>query len=311
MNLKPVISLSILVFIVLGSSCNSNANDLHSDLKSNSMKKHYSGFLLATDFTIGVNRFPFAVLSADGLSLKAPEIKARFFAANDGQLEFLQESIAKQLTISNTTSHQHLDGTIHLHQNNRIFYVIDSIVFDYPGITVAEFSSGDEVQSPVSIQSLAFEISARSKAPQVGDRIPPWIMSIPETPSEGVKLQALESPLNQVTLDEAAHSSKPFVIVFSSPMFCTSQMCGPVLDIVSTVSKQFNTELDFLHIEPYDLTIAQTEGRLVRTGIFDEWELPSEPWVFIIDSDNRIVDRYEGLFTQKELEASILNLIAS
>ena len=101
------------------------------------------------------------------------------------------------------------------------------------------------------------------------------------------------------------------VIAFSSPMFCTSQMCGPVTDIVSTISQKYDNELDFIHIEPYDLEIAQKEGRLVPTGIFSQWELPSEPWVFVINSGNRITDRYEGLFTEKELESSILNLLGS
>lgn len=311
MNLKLLILLGIVTFIAVASSCNLDSKDLDSVPKSSSIEKHYSGFLLATDFVIGANRFPFALLSMDGKPLKGFKIKARFYSVNNGDLQFTQEAIAEYLTITHSNMHQHLDGSMHLHENDRGFYVIDSIYFDQPGISVAEFTLADDAQSPISIQSLAFEVSSNSKAPRPGDHIPPWTASNQDTLNKATENLSVEPSLSHVTLEQAVNSAKPMVIAFSSPMFCTSQMCGPVTDIVSTISQKYDNELDFIHIEPYDLEIAQKEGRLVPTGIFSQWELPSEPWVFLINSGNRITDRYEGLFTEKELESSILNLLDS
>ena len=127
MNASVVILLSVLTIVLLGNACNSD--NLSSDSISTTLDETYSGFLLASDFAIGDNRFPFAILSADGKPLKAHEIKARFFSVNNGKVEFVQEAIAEYLTISHTNLHQHIDGTIHLHENDRGFYVIDSISF--------------------------------------------------------------------------------------------------------------------------------------------------------------------------------------
>jgi hypothetical protein len=35
----------------------------------------------------------------------------------------------------------------------------------------------------------------------------------------------------------------------------------------------------------------------------DEWGLPTEPWVFVVDSEGIILGRFEGLVTPEELAA--------
>ena len=40
-----------------------------------------------------------------------------------------------------------------------------------------------------------------------------------------------------------------------------------------------------------------------------EWHLPTEPWVFVVDSDGRVAVRIEGLATQDEIVAAVHKLL--
>ncbi len=36
-----------------------------------------------------------------------------------------------------------------------------------------------------------------------------------------------------------------------------------------------------------------------------EWNLPSEPWIFVVDSNGKVFEKFEGLISENELETSI------
>jgi hypothetical protein len=103
----------------------------------------------------------------------------------------------------------------------------------------------------------------------------------------------------------AAH--KPFVVVFATPKFCTSRTCGPVVDVVDAVRKQFTkTPIRFIHVEVY-------EGNDPGKGYnrwFKQWHLPTEPWTFLVGPDGRIKARFEGSVSVRELAASVRQYLA-
>jgi hypothetical protein len=88
-------------------------------------------------------------------------------------------------------------------------------------------------------------------------------------------------------------------------MFCISQICGPITDVAIEMHKRYGDRMNFIHIEPWDLKTARTEGRLVPTQLFLEWNLPTEPWVFVVGKDGKITARYEGIVANEEIEGSI------
>ena len=63
------------------------------------------------------------------------------------------------------------------------------------------------------------------------------------------------------------------------------------------------------NIEPWDLKIARTEGRLVPIDIALNWNLPTEPWVFVIDEEGKVAARFEGLVYSEELESAITSVL--
>jgi hypothetical protein len=98
----------------------------------------------------------------------------------------------------------------------------------------------------------------------------------------------------------AAH--KPFVIVFATPKFCTSRTCGPVVDVVDAVRKRLaGSGIRFIHVEIYKGNDpSKGFNRWVR-----QWRLPTEPWVFLVGSDGRILAKFEGSVSVAELRNAV------
>ena len=42
-----------------------------------------------------------------------------------------------------------------------------------------------------------------------------------------------------------------------------------------------------------------------------EWRLPTEPWTFVIGKDGRVVERFEGAVSVRELSAAVEKLKAA
>jgi hypothetical protein len=108
----------------------------------------------------------------------------------------------------------------------------------------------------------------------------------------------------------AAH--EPFVVVFATPAFCRSATCGPTLDLVKTAAADFKDRLTFIHVEPYEL--AMSDGHLqpvldannnpIPVQAVDDWGLPTEPYVFVVDGEGKVSAKFEGLASPDELSAA-------
>ena len=119
--------------------------------------------------------------------------------------------------------------------------------------------------------------------------------------------------LYEVTIREAVESPLPAVVVFASPAFCTTATCGPQVDAVSELRESYDGQAHFIHVEVYD-NPDEIQGDLDRARIaptVDEWGLTSlehwfnESWTFVLDSEGRVKDRFEGFATVVELEESL------
>ncbi len=104
----------------------------------------------------------------------------------------------------------------------------------------------------------------------------------------------------------AAH--RPFVLVFATPKFCTSRTCGPVVDVVDAVRRQFAGKgIRFIHVEVYE---DNDPGRGYNSW-FRQWHLPTEPWTFLVGRDGRIKARFEGSMSVGELAAAVRQYLAT
>ncbi len=109
--------------------------------------------------------------------------------------------------------------------------------------------------------------------------------------------------LYEMTVAEAVTSGKPSVLVFATPAFCRTAVCGPIVDEVSEIRPDY-PEFNFVHVEVYE-PLDETDNELIPVLPVVEWQLPSEPWVFVIDADGTITSAFEGFLTQDELRRAL------
>lgn len=94
---------------------------------------------------------------------------------------------------------------------------------------------------------------------------------------------------------------EPVVLVFATPQFCQSRVCGPTVDIVEEVKAKLGDRATFIHMEVFN---DNDPGKGLRPQL-KAFNLPTEPWAFVIDRDGRIAARLEGAFGAEELTQAI------
>ena len=108
----------------------------------------------------------------------------------------------------------------------------------------------------------------------------------------------------QLTVEDAAASGKPTVIVFATPGHCSSRICGPVLDEVKVIKAAVGGAVNFIHIDVY-----REFSPLVLDEAMDIWGLKTEPWVYLVGADGLVAERLEGSVTAAELGPLVNKLL--
>ncbi|MEE9298287.1 MAG: hypothetical protein V3V29_04550 [Acidimicrobiia bacterium] len=178
--------------------------------------------------------------------------------------------------------------------------------FDAPGVwqVVVIPEAGD------SLPPAAFNVFADTFAPAVGEPAP-----APQTPTlDDFSFEEIttdpdpDATFYELSLDQAIGNGRKTVVVFATPAFCVSAACGPLLEIVKEVAPQ-HPDVDFVHIEVYtnltDVDFAPIPKNLAPAVLADWWNLPSEPWVFVIDETGIVQARFEGVMAAEELTAEL------
>jgi len=152
-------------------------------------------------------------------------------------------------------------------------------------------------------------VRKKSVAPSVGDHAIP--SKTPTLASTGGDLSALTTArhpnraLYEMSVAQALAAHEPFVLAFATPQFCQSRTCGPVVDVVSAVSKRPASKgVRFIHVEIYkDNDPAKGVNRWVS-----QWRLPTEPFTFVVDRTGVIRTKIEGAFSAGELERAVASV---
>jgi len=174
--------------------------------------------------------------------------------------------------------------------------------FDKPGLWSAVLLP--EVGDP--LPAAGFNVAADTAAPAIGEPAP-----TPETPTlanssfEEITTDNDPDPrFYELSLDEAIDNGRKTVVIFSTPAFCQTATCGPLLELVKGVAAGF-PDVDFVHVEVYtnltDPDFAPVPENLAPSVLAEWWNLPSEPWVFIVDEAGLVQARFEGVMAVEEL----------
>lgn len=148
----------------------------------------------------------------------------------------------------------------------------------------------------------AFEVVEDSVAPSVGDRA--IAVATPTTEEKAgvdpICTRDPQCPFHDVSLDKALEGELPVIVLFSTPAYCVSRLCGPVLDNLIELSRDFRNKAEFIHVEIYTdrSTTQQAPG-------VEAWKLQSEPWMAAIDERGLLVARLDGAFDASEMREAI------
>ena len=94
---------------------------------------------------------------------------------------------------------------------------------------------------------------------------------------------------------------KPVVLLFATPALCQSRVCGPVVDVAEQVKRDRPDDAAYIHMEIYNQN-DPNKGLRPQLGAFN---LQTEPWLFVINSDGTISTRIEGAFSVNELNQAL------
>jgi hypothetical protein len=116
----------------------------------------------------------------------------------------------------------------------------------------------------------------------------------------------------ELSEDQALAQHKPFVLVFATPAFCTSTICGPTLEKIKALAADY-PDLTFINVEPYQMQftaghlqpVLDSQGQLQVNAASEAFKILSEPWIFVVDGNGRITGSFETLAGQDELKAAI------
>jgi hypothetical protein len=132
------------------------------------------------------------------------------------------------------------------------------------------------------------------EVPKVGEKAP--LIHTPTPADVGgdmAKITTRVPPDTQNRVDYAeALGREPIFLLFATPQFCQSRVCGPVVDVAEQVKHTYGDRAAFIHMEIYN---DNDPSKGVRPQV-RAFHLPSEPWLFAIDRHGVIRAEIEGAF---------------
>jgi hypothetical protein len=252
--------------------------------------------LATTVLRVGTQRVAFLLASAEAL-IKAPEATVTSVFLGDGE-----------------ATGERKQAVFHLWPYGVRGAYSTALTFDRPGSWRLDITVEDEA-GPAETQ-LAIEVAEKAGIPEIG-AIPP--LSPNETLYTVARLEELttdstpDPDLYQLTIAEALISGRPTVIVFATPAFCTSPTCGPQVDAVTELKEKHRDQANFIHVELYD-NPDEIQGDLDKgrfSNLAHEWGLSgipgwfNESWTFVLGTDGRVSQRFEGFATVDEMEEAL------
>ena len=254
----------------------------------------------ASEIVVGPNRLLLAIHDGEGRPVSDASAHLRFFFL-DGPDQSVVQAEADTLFLGEGIA------------TARSLYSARA-TFDMPGSWGVEASISRAGQGPV-ISRTSFPVQARNFAPKIGDPAPASRnRTSPEVPIEQLTSQRPtgDADFYKLTIAEALQQPKPLMVIFSTPAFCQTATCGPQLEAAQVLKQRYGDRMNFTHIEIFerpDLLLANDDAGREVNPIVREWNLQNEPWVFIIDGEGRVFDRFEGFAPEAELERSILDVL--
>lgn len=271
----------------------------------------------------GPSRIAFALFDAEGrLIQNAEPVTVRLFTLDGDHGTLASEHTLRMVDLPQPGDHtSHTSGAADSTPLSISFAHEDAFATVY--VANAELAAGEwgaELSATIDGQQheglrIRFTVFESTSEPAIGEEAPATRQTVLADVDDVAEIDSSTVPipeLHELTVAEAIESGKPVVVAFATPAFCQTRFCGPIMEsVVVPVWEEVGDRAVFVHIEPYDLHEARTNGKLVPVPALAEWGLMTEPWVFVLDAEGRVAAKFEGITDPSELRDALDPLLGA
>ena len=208
------------------------------------------------------------------------------------------------------------DPDLTLASDGRGVYAVESIAFPEPGTWQVEATV--DLDGETESATAAFEVleepivpvvgepAISIDHPVVGDDVDPGVLD--SRARDGAELP--DPDLHAASIDDALAAGRPSLILFATPVYCSSRFCGPITDMLADLAATYADRATFVHVEIWsdfdeavlnpaaEAWIATDDGRVL------------EPWLFLVDADGTILESWDNIAPEDEVRAALEGLPA-
>jgi hypothetical protein len=261
---------------------------------------------------LGQNRLAFGLIADDGSLVQDAQGTLHLYRLNGDEAVDAGEHELRPVTLRESSTHLHGDGTAHLHSDPVATMYVANVDLHHTDWWGAEFAVRARGKEHKYLRTRFF-VDESTSVPAVGAAAPRTTQLVARDVKDVAEIDSSTPPrpaLHQLTVAEAIDSGKPSLIAFATPAFCQTRFCGPVIDsVVVPLAEQYQGRANFVHIEPYSVPDAR-RGRLVPAPAMEQWGLTSEPYLFVLDANGRVAARFEGITERDEVAAALDRVLA-
>jgi hypothetical protein len=241
-------------------------------------------FVASSDLAIGRERLLVAVSDPNGARLPRPEIPVTITVWLQGR-EFQTQTLPAEFIWA-------------IPDVSGLYKVWAD--FDVPGIWVVSVQPAEGA----ALAGFPIQVQEFPRTVAVGEPAPPSdsVTSADAPLAEITTATDPDPSLYEMSIADAVTSGRASVIVFATPKFCQTAICGPTLDHILEIKPSF-PDVNFLHVEVF--TNLDDPANIATVPAVEEWGIPTEPWVFVVDADGIVVARFEGVVDAAEIAEAL------
>jgi hypothetical protein len=261
---------------------------------------------------VGENRMVLSFTDSDNQLVSDAEVSLRFFDLND-EVRETASADARFVPIQFSYIDEQAPEPEPTDAGVGGVYVAN-VLFERPG----EWGFRATVNvdgKDLAVAPFRFNVQAEPSEPRVGDPAPPSVQATLSTVTSIEDIDSSFPPrpeMHDITVADALATGRPLVVAFATPAYCRSRTCAPVMDaVMDPLLERYGDRAEFIHIEPFELRDLRAGFEQNPVPATREWQLQSEPWIFVVDGAGLIAGKFQGPVAIDEVEAVLQAALAS
>jgi hypothetical protein len=269
--------------------------------------------IMNDSLAVGENRLVLSFTDAEDQLVHDANVSLRFFDLNDGDPRETATAAARFVPIQLSYIDEQAPEPEPTDAGAGGVYVA-SVSFDRAGewgFRATVTAGGEELD----VAPFRFNVQEEASEPRIGDPAPPSVQATVDTVSSIEDIDSSFPPrpeMHDISIKDALATGRPLVIAFATPAYCRSRTCAPVMDtVMDPLFARYGDRAEFIHVEPFELRDLRAGFEQNPVPATREWQLQSEPWIFVVDGLGRVAGKFQGPVAIDEVESALQGALAS